>query len=114
MRLPFLPYAHAAIVTLHKQQIAALAYLTLIRCWEGYFCGHSYFSGSYNIAARELRIITVDAFSFLEQNLDSLSGNLLCGRFHVYVSLCSILYYFETDLELDSWFIMLLLALTVS
>jgi hypothetical protein len=79
VRLPFLFYPNTAIGALHKQHIAVLAYLAPVGCWQAYFCGHSYFSCSFNVAAGKLRIILVNFFSLLKENLNSLSGNLLCN-----------------------------------
>lgn len=100
MRLSFLPYSHTAIVTWHKQHIAVFADLALMLCWQAYFCGHSYFSGSCYVAARQLRITFVDAFSLLEENLYSLFSYLLCSRFHFYAPVASCTIRVATNLEL--------------
>jgi hypothetical protein len=92
MRLPFLPYPHPTVVAMHKQHMAVFADLTLVHRWERDFRCHSYFSGSCNVTAGKLRIVTVDAFSFLEENLYSLSGYLLCSGPHVHVAFCSLQY----------------------
>jgi hypothetical protein len=77
MRLPFLLYPHAAVVTLHKQHVAVLADLTPLQRGQAYFRSHSYFTRSLHVAARQLRILTVDFLSLLEKNLDSLPSYLL-------------------------------------
>jgi hypothetical protein len=87
MRLPSVPYPHPAIIPLHKQHMATFADLALVHFWEGYSCGHSYFSGSYDVASGKLRMIAVDAFSFLKENLDAVSSYLFCSRPHVHVTL---------------------------
>jgi len=96
VRLSSLLYSHAAIVTWHKQHIAVFADLALKLCWQGYSRGHSNFSGSCNVAAGELRIITIDGFSLLEKNLYSLSSYLLRGGFHFDISL-SVMRYSRCD-----------------
>jgi hypothetical protein len=89
VRLPFLFYPHPAIGALNKQRIAVLADLAPVYRWQPYFCGHSYFTCSLDVAAGKLRIITVDFFSLLKKNLDSLSCNLFCGWLHFDTSLSS-------------------------
>ena len=90
MRLPFLLYPHPAIVTLHKQHVTVLADLTPLQCGQAYFRGHSYFTRSLHVAARQLRILTVDFFSLLEKNLYSLSSYLLRVEPHFNISLRTV------------------------
>jgi hypothetical protein len=87
MRLSSLPYPHPAIIPLHEQHMAVFADLALVHCWEGYSRSHSYFSGNCDVASGKLRIIAVDAFSLLKENLDAVSGYLFYSRPHVHVTL---------------------------
>jgi hypothetical protein len=76
VRLPFLLYPHSAVVTLQKQRVAVLADLAPLQCGQAYFRSHRYLTRSLHVAARQLRILTVDFPSLLEKNLDSLSSYL--------------------------------------
>jgi len=87
MRLSSLPYPHPTIIPLYKQHMAVFADLALVHRWEGYSRSHSYFSGSCDVASGKLRIIAVDTFSFLKENLNTVSGYLFCSRPHVHVTL---------------------------
>jgi hypothetical protein len=90
VRLPFLLYPHSTIVTLHKERVAVLADLTPLQSGQAYFRSHSYFTRSLHVAARQLRILTVNFLSLLEKNLDSLSSYLLRVGPHFNISLRTV------------------------
>jgi hypothetical protein len=102
VRFPFLPYPHPTVVALNKQHVAVLAYLAPVHHGQAYFRGHSYFTCSFYVAARQLRIIAVDFFSLLEENLDSLSGYLLPVGFHLDISLFAVRIRAAINLELGA------------
>jgi hypothetical protein len=89
VRLPFLFYPHAAVVTLHEQRVAFFADLMFVHGGKGNFCGHGNFSGVCYVAAGKLRVLVVSAFGFLEENLNALPSYLLCGGFHVFFAFCA-------------------------
>ena len=51
VRLPFLFYPHAVVVTLHEQRIAFSADLAFVHCGKGDSCGHGDFSCVCDVAA---------------------------------------------------------------
>jgi hypothetical protein len=79
VRLPFLFYAHTAIVPRHKHNIAVLTYTAFERRWQADFRSHGYFPGSCYVMAGQLRIRFARFFSLLEESLYPLFGYLLCG-----------------------------------
>jgi hypothetical protein len=82
VRLPFLPYPHAAVLTMNEKRVAPLARTPTELEWEADFGCHSDFSGSHDVARGQGRVRFARGIRLFEEDLNALFGDLLRGRLH--------------------------------
>ena len=77
MRLPFLPYPHAAVLPMNEERVAPLARASTELGWEADFGCHSDSSGSHDVARGQGRVRFARGIRLFEEDLNALFGDLL-------------------------------------
>ena len=81
--LPFLPYPHPTVLTMHKERVAPLTRAPPELDWEADFGCHGDFAGGHDVTRRQHGVRLAQGVRPFEEGLDTLPSNLLRRTLHV-------------------------------